>query len=233
MIPLTPSWGYSVLRSSWRTDMRNELGDSGGTPLWATADLNRWLNEAIRDYSRAVPAESSTTIATVTSQATYAIPSGLKDIIRVEHPVNVYRTYQPRTAGEYRLTTSYPTPVAERVAGGYAYEVYAGQLVLEPAPTASSETITLWYTATRAEPTADTDPLPVPGEDVELLTWFVAGRALGWIGTQEGKRQAYERQRGAEAGGMRNYYGAMYEAGLLKRTRTRTTAPRRLEIVDR
>ena len=104
--------------------------------------------------------------------------------------------------------------------GGYAYDVWGGQLVLEPAPTAAGESIVVRYTTRRAEPTADSDPLPVAGGDEELLLLYVAARALTWISAQEGKRQAFERERGASVDAVAARYEQRYRAGLAARERT-------------
>ena len=225
-ILLTPAWGYSVTRASWRSLLRAELGDENPAAyLWGTALLNEWLNEAIRDYGRVFPREETTTLAAVASQAAYDLPIGFVEVVRVEHPTNTFRVYEPRAGGEWRRGTDV-TPSEDRLGGRYAYDVWRGQLALEPAPTAGGESIVVRYTTRRAEPTADSDPLPVEGGDEELLLLYAAARALAWIGTQEGKRQAFERQRGADAGTLAERYQQRYAAGLAARRRTGNRARR-------
>src|SRR5439155_9815419 len=90
------------------------------------------------------------------------------------------------------------------------YDVFAGNLVLEPAPDVSGETIALRYLAVYAEPSADGDTLATPGRDDELLTWLVCSRALDWITTDESKRMRYERVRGSSATGQGDRYQARY-----------------------
>src|SRR3954454_2249117 len=102
---LTTAWGYSVTRSAWRALVRAELGDAGGTPLWSDTLLNEWLNEAIRDFARTVPRESATTLTTVASQAAYDLPVGLIEVLRVEHPTDVMRTFAPLVGGDRRGST--------------------------------------------------------------------------------------------------------------------------------
>ena len=224
-ILLVPSWGYSVGRGSWRADCRAELGDEGATKLWSDALLNRWLNEAIRDFGRVVPREETAMLTTVAGQAAYDLPLGLVEVVRVEHPSNVFRTFEPRYGGDWRQGTD--VALGEEGPGSrYGYDVWEGQLVLEPAPGASGESIVVRYTTRRAEPTADTDPLPVEGGDVELLTLYVCGRALAWVSGQEAKRQAFERERGASAADLTGGYQARYQAALANRQRTGARARR-------
>ncbi len=229
-IPLTPAWGYTVSRATWRALVRAELGDQNPSAyLWTDALLGEWLNEAIRDYGRAVPREETATSTTVASQAAYDLPLGLIEVVRVEHPANVFRVHQPRVGGDWRTGTDV-VPGADRGGGRYAYDVWRGQLVLEPAPTASGETVAVRYMARRAEPSADTDPLPVEGGDEELLLLYACGRALQWVSTQEGKRQAFERERAASAAQLAEVYEQRYRAAVAARQRT---GPRQRRLVVR
>jgi hypothetical protein len=224
-ILLTPDWGYSVTRTVWRGLVRAELGDEGATKLWSDTLLHEWLAEAIRDFGRVVPRELTATLASVAAQAAYDLPNGLVEVVRVEHPANTFRAFEPRYGGDWRTGTE-ALPNTDRLGGRYAYDVWAGQLVLEPAPTESGESIVVRYTSQRAEPTADTDPLPVEASDVELLTLYVCGRAMQWIGGQEAKRQAFERDRGASAAELAGSYQERYRAALASRQRTGARARR-------
>jgi hypothetical protein len=225
-ILLTPAWGYSTTRAAWRALVRAELGDEGATPLWSDALLHAWLNEALRDYGRAVPREETATLATVAAQAAYDLPLGLVEVVRVEHPAGTYRVFAPRAGGDGTPTPGPSPREGEGGTSGYGYDVWRGQLVLEPAPGASGESVVVRYTTRRAEPTADTDPLPVEGGDVDLLLLYVCGRALQWVSAQEGKRQAFERDRGASAAQLASGYEARYRAGLASRQRTGSRARR-------
>jgi hypothetical protein len=220
----------ATTRTTWRTLARNELDDNGSTKLWSDGLLNEWLAEAIRDYGRVFPLETTGTLATVASQADYTLPTGLLELVRVEHPTNTFRVHQERTGGDWRRGTAAVSP-EDRGGDQYAYEVWGTTLSLEPAPGASGETITLRYVARRAEPSADGDALPLDDWDVELLTFYVCARALFWIGAQEAKRQAFERQRGADATKLAKEYRAMYAEGIA--ARRRQVSPRGRRLVPR
>jgi hypothetical protein len=220
----------ATTRAAWRALVRNELDDNDTTKLWADALLSEWLNEGIRDYARAFPLEATATLTTVADQAAYALPDGLVEVVRVEHPTNVFRVHQPRVGGDWRVTgdpwlvTSPRSPVTAH----YAYDVWGATLELEPAPTVSGEAIGVRYVARRAEPADDSDALPLDDGDVELLTFYVCSRALFWISAQEAKRQAFERQRGADASELARAYRLFYAEGLTARRRGLSPRPRRL-----
>jgi hypothetical protein len=220
----------ATTRAAWRTLARNELDDNGSTKLWSDGLLNEWLAEAVRDYARVFPLEMTGTLTTVASQADYTLPSGLVELVRVEHPTNTFRVHQERTGGDWRRSTA-NIPLEDRVGGRYAYEVWGTALSLEPAPTASGEAISLRYVGRRTEPAADGDALPLDDGDVELLTFYVCARALFWIGAQEAKRQAFERQRGSDAGQLARAYRQLYTDGIA--ARRRQTAPRQKRLVLR
>jgi hypothetical protein len=209
----------ATTRAAWRALVRAELGDEAATKLWSDALLNAWLNEAIRDYGRAVPREATATLTTVASQTAYTLPSDLVQVVRVEHPTNTFRVFARRVGGDWVDPTPDPSPTGRGESGRYGYDVWGGQLLLEPAPTASGESIGVRYVARRTEPTSDGDALPVEDGDVELLTLYVCGRALDWITSQEAKRQAFERDRGASASATAAGYAGRYAAELAARRR--------------
>jgi len=187
-------------RAELRTKVRTELNDGGGTPLWTDAALNQWIDEAIRDYAEELPREVSASITTVAAQADYALPSDFDRVLLVEHPTGVFRTALRKAGGDVPFSTD-PTlaPTAVGARPVWAYDVWGGQLSLDPAPTAGGETIKLRYLATYALPTADGSVLATPTRDDPLLIWLVCDRALSWLGTDESKRQRFERQRGVSA----------------------------------
>jgi len=221
----------STTRGAWLTQARAELDDTGSTKLWSDTLLKQWLNEAIRDYARVVPLYSTGSLTAVAGQATYTLPSDLVELVRVEHPTNTFRVNQARVGGDWRVGTD-TVPVEDRRGGRYAYDVWGGTLELEPAPTADGEAIGLRYLARRSEPTADSDNLSVDDGDVELLTFYVAHRALTWISSQEAKRQAFERQRGADASSEAGVYRRLYRDGLAARQRQTSPRTRRLVLRD-
>ncbi len=167
-------------RAQLRTTIRTELNDSGGTPLWSDALLNEYLAQAIRRYGEQLPEEASSTITVVADQAAYALPARFQQVMRVEQPNGTERVGDPRHPWSYR--------------------VFAGQLVLDPAPAQAGgdQDVTLDYLRWYAEPTADGDTLATPSQDDDVLVALVCARALAELATDESKRQRFERQRGAD-----------------------------------
>lgn len=105
----------ATTRTAWRTLVRNELDDNGSTKLWSDGLLNEWLAEAIRDYARVFPLETTGTLTTVASQADYTLPTTLVKLVRVEHPTKRFgctRSAPAATGGDRR-----PTPRSRTAPG--------------------------------------------------------------------------------------------------------------------
>jgi len=201
-------------RLELRARVRAELNDAGGTPLWSDAALNQWLDEAIREYGEHLPREASVSLTSVAGQAEYALPGDLDRMLRVEHPAGTFRV-AARPAGGDVLAVG----AIDQSSLGGAYEAWADQLVLYPAPRASGEAIRLRYLATYATPTSDGAALATPSRDDAMLMWSVCSRALRWIDTDESKRQRFERERGASAHQAANEYQREVRAAFAQRLR--------------
>lgn len=205
-------------RLDLRTRVRVELNDAGGVPLWSDGALNQWLEEAIRDYGEELPKEVSLDVSSVADQASYALPGDFDRAVLVEHPVGVFRV-ATRPAGKDIAAMGSVPSLCLTGAGSRTFDVWAGLLVLDPAPEASGEAIRLRYLATYAAPTSDGATLSTPARDDALLVWLVAGRALRWLGTDESKRQRFERQRGVSAQDAASQYERDVRAAYAQRRR--------------
>lgn len=201
-------------RAELRARVRAELGDGGGTPLWSDALLHQWLDEAIREYGEQLPREASTSLVSVAGQASYALPSDLDRVLRVEHPDGVLRLAARPAGGD--ITSVGATGRSPAVG---TFDVWGGQLVLEPAPEAGGEAIQVRYLATYPTPATDGAVLATPSRDDAALVWAVCARALRWINTDESKRQRFERERGASAHQAASRYERDVRATFLQRQR--------------
>jgi hypothetical protein len=204
--------------------IRAELNDGGGTALWSDALMRQWIGEAIREYGERLPREAETTLTTAAGTATYALPTDVGRVLRVEYPATLFRVPAPAAAGDGLAADS--GGVED---GPLAYDVFGGLLVLEPAPDADGEPIGVRYLGRYAEPMADGDVLATPPADDALLVWQVCARALDWITTDEAKRMRYERDRGASAAGQAERYRGRYLEVVGLRTR-RLRPARRLVV---
>lgn len=187
-------------RGELKARVRSELNDAGAARLWSDSLIEGWIGEAIRAYGRSLPREAVTTLASVAGQADYALPADTLAVLRVEHPEGIVRVGRPGAAGEDLAATL----------GWPAYDVYAGTLTLRPAPGRSDEAIRVRYQASYPEPAADGDLLATPPAHDDLLVWQACFRALAWIGTDEAKRQRFERERGVSAAEAATEYRARY-----------------------
>ncbi len=205
-------------RATLRTTIRAELNDAGGTALWATALLDRWIADAIRAWSRDVPRERTWSQTTTASVASYAVPADWLDGVRVEHPGGQFRTRAAFVGGDVDPGTLVTVDPSMKPAS-LAWDVWAGSLVLSPAPSASGETILVRYLAQYTAVTDDVTTLDVPPAEEEALVWWVCSRALEWLGMDEAKRQRFERQRGSDPLAVEKAYDRRYQQMVHERTR--------------
>ncbi|MCC6224711.1 MAG: hypothetical protein IT201_14605 [Thermoleophilia bacterium] len=212
-------------RAQIRTTIRSELNDSGGVQLWSDALLNTWLIEALRDYGREVGLEKTTTLTTVASQASYALPADTLQVLRVEYPSGYFRVPSPYHGGDVAAEAS-PTPMPGLRPGELVYEVWGGSVILSPAPSASAETITVRYIGAYSEPANDGDSLDVPTREEAAIVAYVAMRAVQWIDTDESKRQRFERQKGASAREAARQYQEQYQSVIRQRRGSRISVRR-------
>jgi hypothetical protein len=201
-------------RLELRARVRAELNDAGGTPLWSDALLNQWLDEAIREYGEYFPREADAELTGVAGQAEYALPSDADRVLRVEHPDGAFRVAARLVGGDVLTVEAIDWSCTSGT-----FDAWAGQLVLQPAPDVSGESIRVRYLATYATPTSDGATLATPARDDAVLVWSVCRRALRWIDTDESKRQRFERERGASAHQAANEYQREVRAAFDRRAR--------------
>jgi hypothetical protein len=217
-------------RAGLRAKVRQELNDSGVPQLWLDLQLDEWVLQAIRDYGRHQPKEASQTIASVADQADYNLAGDCQRVARVEHPTGFFRVPDPLSAGD--VTFDDPSQVKPLAPMQLSYEVWGPQgarvLTLRPAPADASDNIKVRYLASWAEPSLDADVLATPAPDDQLLVWYCCARALAQLGTDESKRQRWERDRGASVQGQAFYYRGLYDVELERRAKR--AAPRRLVV---
>jgi hypothetical protein len=197
--------------------VRLELNDSGATALWASTLLDQFLIEALRQLGRDLPLESATSLTSVADQAPYALPAGCVRVTRVEHPSGFFRVLIPFAGGDV-------APGADLLLGPdslrpatMSYDVYGGNVILSPAPDVSSEAILVRYEGAYSEPSADGSTLDVAARDEDLAVNLVCALAMRWIGMDEGKRQRFARERGADPMVLRRDYLDSYRAQLRAR----------------
>jgi hypothetical protein len=166
----------------------------------------------------------------VADQADYNLAGDCQRVARVEHPTGFFRVPDPLSAGD--VTFDDPSQVKPLAPMQLSYEVWGPQgarvLTLRPAPADASDNIKVRYLASWAEPSLDADVLATPAPDDQLLVWYCCARALAQLGTDESKRQRWERDRGASVQGQAFYYRGLYDVELERRAKR--AAPRRLVV---
>jgi hypothetical protein len=84
-------------RADLRTQIRLRLEDTSGSPLWADADLNDYLVEAMRAYGAHFPAETTTATAAVADGVTsVALPAAVLHASRIVAVRDAYGRDVPR-----------------------------------------------------------------------------------------------------------------------------------------
>ena len=215
-------------RADIRARVRDELNDNGSVKLWSDALLNRWIGEGLREWSRVAPRDRTWQTTSVANDPTYALPSDVLEVVRVEHPAGLFRTRGGLRDGDVAPTTDLS------VLGGWSglrpaqltWEQWGEEVVLIPAPDATGETIEVRYKGAYSVPSDDATTLEVAAEDEEALVFYACGRALQWIAVDEAKRQRFERQRGADPVTARREYDREFQG--LARRRRGAVRPRRI-----
>lgn len=203
-------------RADLRARVRAELNDAGATSLWASADLDRWLAEALRELGRDLGLEKAATLTSVAGQAGYALPGDVLALRRVEHPAGTIRIRR----GQWHVASDEEGGESRQS----AYDAWGATLTLAPAPVVTGEAIVLRYLGAYAEPSSDASVLDVPARDEDLVVWLICARAMAWIGNDEAKRQRVERERGARPDeSVRDFEGRYRDAVRQRRTRVNTS----------
>jgi hypothetical protein len=187
-------------RADIRTRARDELNDNAATKLWSDGLLNRWIGEAIREWSRVAPRDETWQTTSAANNPTYVLPADVLEVVRVEHPPGHFRV-----RGGLRDGDAAPTADLSLLGGWtglrptqLTWEQWNGELVLIPAPGAAGETIEVRYKGAYTSPADDVTTLDVATADEDALVLYVCARALQWVALDEAKRQRFERQRGSD-----------------------------------
>ena len=193
-------------RAELRQRIRDELNDNASVKLWGDALLNQWIVEGLRELGRRLGLEKTTSLTSVASQEAYGLPADALEVIRVEHPASVMRVPGGLRSGEGAADGAGGPSARTGSASPSRYELFGGQLVLVPPPATSGDEIRGRYRGAYAEPSTDGAVLDVPARDEDLVVAYACSRALQWIGTDEAKRQRFERSRGADPSALRREY---------------------------
>jgi len=198
-------------RADIRTRTRDELNDNATVKLWSDALLNRWIGEAIREWSRVAPCDGTWATTSVANTPGYALPADVLEVVRVEHPVGVFRTRGGLHDGDVSSLADLGAWAGLQPAQP-TWEQWGGEVVLIPAPGASGEAISVRYKGAYAVPSDDVTVLDVAAQDEEALVLYACARALQWVALDEAKRQRFARERGADPAVSRQGYERAFRA---------------------
>jgi len=214
-------------RADIRTRARDELNDNGVAKVWSDGLLNRWIGEAIREWSRVVPRDRTWQTTSAANDPTYVLPSDVLEVVRVEHPPGVFRVRGGLRDGDVSSSADLGEWTGLRPAQ-LLWEQWGGEVVLIPAPDASGQAIEVRYKGAYTAPSDDLTVLDVAAADEDALLLYACARALQWIALDEAKRQRFERERGADPGAARQAYEQGFRA--MARERQGGVRPRRIVV---
>jgi hypothetical protein len=190
-----------------RSRLRVLLNDDAAKGyLWSDAVLDLHLNDALRDYGRAIPRQGEIIIAIVAGEGEYDLPADCLAVIRVE-------VAAAADQGDHRFLLR---EIGD--ADGPGYEVYGGRLIIRPTPSEAGASLMVRYLASHAALAVDGDPSTAPAADEDLLLAFACAEALQGLSTEEAKRQRFEDRAGRSAEAAAALCRQQYERGIRART---------------
>lgn len=151
-------------RAELRGRLRRFLDDPDPVaPLWPDTTLDEWLATAAREYGVCFPREASASLAPVAGQTDYPLPSDARRVVRVESPPG---QALPRRAPR----------VAHEPGAGQSWAAFGGKLLFGLPPT---DPIAVAFRGPYPWPIADSEPLTLPDEGLDLIMRGAAILALG------------------------------------------------------
>jgi hypothetical protein len=151
-----------------RNQVRLRLEDTGTTTSWSDEEIDAGLRQALDTYSFRSPAEQRMEIPVASGDSSIELPEEVRKVVRVIDPRGA--VVPPQTI-----------PLRGTVGSEQAWEVWGNRL--EFSRTLPEGSVQIWYLGSRTFPESDSEPVPVPDEDVSLLglgaaAWCLEQRAV-------------------------------------------------------
>ncbi len=156
--------------------------DDSGNAIWSAADIERWLRDAIADYSAHFPRFISDDITLTTDDREYYLESDFVSMISVEYP----NTNDPKT---YLQRRPYTHPDFWSEDGYYDIVPHEGdttpnEIFISTKPTTGEE-LTILYQANHNIIAAVGTPTTVPAIHHRLLRQYVLWQAANQLKVAE------------------------------------------------
>jgi hypothetical protein len=218
--------------------VRNELGDTGITPVWSDTLLNQWLEEGLNQLAADLPKMPQVTLTALPGVKEYSladfvslVPWREGAVQSVECPAG---RKLPRGEVRERIAGLDDNPTALYGSDNHPriYEnCWEIQLLASTNPALvfryppvpvdgpSNQQIVIWAYGNYSGPIPnDSYALDILDFDAQLLVWYVAGRAVSWLAEQRGKRGDMSSARSRPQA---TYYERLYQNGIKLHQRRR------------
>jgi len=154
---------------------QNAISDAAAA-TWSQALIEEWCNEAIRDYTNYFTRQIEDTIAAVTDDRKYDLPSGFRAMIQVEYPdaqsTPEYLSPRSHTESGFWDSSGYYSIISHQSIGT------PDELWISEKPT-TGETIRFIYEASHNYILTSGNTVTVPAHHEHLLILFVVWKA--WL----------------------------------------------------
>jgi hypothetical protein len=143
-----------LILSETRGRVRLRLEDTGTTTSWSDEEIDAGLHQALDTYGHRFPAEQRSEFPVSSGDSSIELPDGIRKVVRV---------VDPRGA----VVPPQSIPLRGKAGSEQAWEVWGNRL--EFSRTLPDGEIQVWYLGPREFPGDETEPIPVPADDVSLL----------------------------------------------------------------
>src|SRR6266511_1223181 len=123
-------------RAEIRALVRDELNDNVAVKLWSDGLLNRWIGEAIRDWSQVAPRDRVWQTTSTANNPSYLLPSDVLEVVRVQHPPGLFRVRGGLHDGDASQTATLSARPGARAAA-LAWKQWGSEVKMVPATSAT------------------------------------------------------------------------------------------------
>lgn len=167
-----------VSLSTIRTDIRSHVSETSAA-FWSDAELNRWINEALRDIARrTLNLQAQVDIPMSANKGEYNAPTDMIQIHRVAYRQSATNETPLEYVDPGRLDDAWMSNHQQTgtprywTMWGWPSAGQSGQIKVYPVPS-SATTLSVWYYRFPNELLADSQPIEIPAGWHDLIPLYV------------------------------------------------------------